>query len=108
LVRGESLPSKISIRGAPGGDPQGDALGSIYRLLRSDIFAPVTKRLIEIDDAKLAAAQKELGAPTIKMTVDKALDEVLALVARRRALMAEQSVDISELADEQKRRSAWG
>ena len=45
----------------------------------------MTKRLIDVDDAKLAAVRDLLGTTTLKATVDGAFDEVLALVARRRA-----------------------
>ena len=45
----------------------------------------VTKRLIEVDDDKLAQACALLGTSTLKATVDAALDELLALDRRRRA-----------------------
>ena len=67
----------------------------------------MTKRLVDIDDAKLAAVRAELGTATMKETVDVALTEVLALVARRRSLLAERSVDQSLLADPDARRAAW-
>jgi len=68
----------------------------------------VTKRLIDVDDAKLAAVQAELGASTMKATIDQALDEILALVARRQALLADRGIDVSALANHEARRSAWG
>jgi Arc/MetJ family transcription regulator len=71
-------------------------------------LASVAKRLIDVDDDKLAAVQTELGTKTIKATVDGALDEVLALAARRRALLAEHGVDTSSGADRDARRAAWG
>lgn len=37
----------------------------------------MTKRLIEIDDHLLAAAQTALGAPTYKETVQRALERVV-------------------------------
>lgn len=64
--------------------------------------------MIDIDDEKLAAVQAVFGAPTLKATVDLAFDEILALVARRRALLTEQGIDVSALADSDARRSAWG
>lgn len=67
----------------------------------------VTKRLVDIDDAKLAAVQAELGTSTMKETVDVALSEVLALAARRRALLAERGADAALLADTATRRAAW-
>ena len=45
----------------------------------------MTKRLIEVDDDKLAQARALLGTSTLKATVDAALDELLALDRRRRA-----------------------
>jgi Arc/MetJ family transcription regulator len=68
----------------------------------------MTKRLIDVDDAKLAAVQSLLGASTMKATVDAAFDEVLALDARRRALLIERGVDTSGMADGAARRAAWG
>jgi Arc/MetJ family transcription regulator len=68
----------------------------------------VTKRLIDVDDDKLAQVQSELGTETMKATVDAAFDEVLALVARRRALLAERGAGAAELADRKARGSAWG
>jgi Arc/MetJ family transcription regulator len=66
----------------------------------------VTKRLIDVDDAKLDAVRAVLGTGTLKATVDSALDEVLALAARRRALLAETGEAV--LADPEARRAAWG
>ncbi len=67
----------------------------------------MTKRLVDIDDAKLAAVQAELGTSTMKDTVNAALTEVLALIARRRALLADRGADPSLLADADARRAAW-
>lgn len=67
----------------------------------------MTKRLVDVDDAKLAAVRTELGTSTMKETVDVALSAVLALAARRRALLAERGVDLSSLADPDARRAAW-
>ena len=44
------------------------------------------KTSLVIDRAKLAEARKILGTHTIAATVDAALDEVIALAARRRLL----------------------
>ncbi len=68
----------------------------------------MTKRLIDVDDEKLDAVKTLLGTATLKATVNAALDEVLALDQRRRALLAERGVDLSELADADARRAAWG
>lgn len=68
----------------------------------------MTKRLIDVDDAKLAAVRDLLGTTTLKATVDGAFDEVLALVARRRALLAERGAVPPELAEPGARQAAWG
>ncbi len=67
----------------------------------------MTKRLIEVDDEKLDAVRELLGTRTLKATVAAALDEVLALDRRRRALLAERGVDVEALADPAKRQAAW-
>jgi Arc/MetJ family transcription regulator len=68
----------------------------------------VTKRLIEVDDAKLDAVRALLGTRTLKATVDEAFDEVLALDQRRQGLLAERGVDADLLTDPASRRDAWG
>jgi len=68
----------------------------------------VTKRLIDVNEQKLEAVRALLGTQTLKGTVDSAFDEVLALAARRRALLEEHGVDASLLADPDARRAAWG
>jgi len=68
----------------------------------------MTKRLIDVDDEKLDAVRQLLRTRTLKATVDAALDEVLALDRRRRALLAERGVDAEALADPAKRQAAWG
>jgi Arc/MetJ family transcription regulator len=68
----------------------------------------VTKRLIDVDDNKLDAVRTLLGTKSLKATVDAALNEVLALDQRRRALLAERGVDLAKLADPAARDAAWG
>lgn len=68
----------------------------------------MTKRLIDVDDAKLDAVRDLLGTRTLKATVNEAFDEVLALDARRRALLADRGADMSMLADPEARKAAWG
>ena len=68
----------------------------------------MTKRLIDVDDDKLGAVKTLLGTGTLKATVNAALDEVLALDQRRRALLADRGVDVTDLADPEARRAAWG
>lgn len=67
----------------------------------------MTKRLIEVDDDKLDEVRALLGTRTLKATVAAALDEVLALDRRRRALLAERGVAATEMADPQARQAAW-
>lgn len=66
----------------------------------------VTKRLIEVDDEKLAQVRNLLGTTTLRSTVDAALEEVLALDRRRRALLAERGHE-DPLADPDRRQAAW-
>lgn len=68
----------------------------------------MTKRLIDVDDAKLGAVRDLLGTKTLKATVDTAFDEVLALEERRRMLLLERGVDVAEFADPEERQAAWG
>ena len=60
----------------------------------------MTKRLIDVDDAKLNDVRALLGTATAKATVNTALDEVLALAARRQELLDKHVLAGSEeLAD---------
>jgi len=61
-----------------------------------------------VDDAKLDTVRELLGTRTLKATVNEAFDEVLALDARRRALLSDRGADISLLADPETRDAAWG
>jgi Arc/MetJ family transcription regulator len=86
----------------------GPAPGGISKRRHADILLVVTKRLIDVDDEKLQAVQALLDTATLKATVNAALDEVLALHARRQALLAERGVDLAALAGTKARRAAWG
>ena len=46
----------------------------------------MSKTTLEVDDAKVEAAKEVLGTRTLKDTVDKALDGVLAVATRRRVI----------------------
>ena len=75
----------------------------------NEISSPsVTKRLIEVDDEKLDTVRSLLGTHTLKATVDGALDEVIALDRRRRALLAERGIEVDATAGSDARRAAWG
>ena len=68
----------------------------------------MTKKLIDVDEDKLNEVRSLLGVTTAKATVNGALDEVIALAARRRALLDDATVAGSaDLADDEKRRAAW-
>ena len=110
-------------------DPVRGSRSSIRRLLPSsrnayagpgptaaqDIHAPkenilpsMTKRLVDVDDNKLEEVRILLGTTTMKATVNGALEEVLALAARRRTLLdGDAAVGSSDLAQEEERRAAW-
>jgi Arc/MetJ family transcription regulator len=68
----------------------------------------MTKRLIEVDDDKLAAVRELLGSKTLRATVDGAFDEVLALAERRHSLLEARGADVTALRDPDDRRAAWG
>jgi Arc/MetJ family transcription regulator len=73
-----------------------------------DILGGMTKRLIDVDDEQLEAVRALLGTRTLKATVEEAFSEVLALAARRDALLAERQVGTGDLSDPDARRAAWG
>jgi Arc/MetJ family transcription regulator len=62
--------------------------------------------MIDVDDDKLARVRTLLGTTTLKSTVDAALDEVLALDQRRKALLAEHGHE-DLLANPDRRQAAW-
>jgi Arc/MetJ family transcription regulator len=67
----------------------------------------VTKRLVDVDDDKLEQVRALLGTSTTKATVNGALEEVLALDARRQALIDEAVAGSADLAQSDQRRAAW-
>jgi Arc/MetJ family transcription regulator len=67
----------------------------------------MTKTLIDVDDAQLAAAQKVLKTETKKDTINAALRQVTALAARRRDLQRLTSGGLPDLADDEVMRAAW-
>jgi Arc/MetJ family transcription regulator len=63
---------------------------------------------VDVDDAKLDEVRTLLGTSTVKATVNGALDEVLALAARRQALLNPDAVaGRDDLAHDDERRAAW-
>lgn len=71
----------------------------------------MTKRLIDIDDALLAAAQEAAGQDSIKGTVTEALDRLVAQQRRReehlRASWADLGEVLADLQDDEVMREAW-
>ena len=64
---------------------------------------------VEVDSAKVASAASLLGSATPEETMDRALDEVIALVHRRRGLLELAAMAGSdEFADGDRRRDSWG
>ena len=62
---------------------------------------------IEIDEKKLARARRVLGTKGIKDTLEKALDEVLAMELRKNAVDRLIRLEGSDLADGEVMRDAW-
>jgi hypothetical protein len=62
------------------------------------------KTTLLIDDAKVRRAREILGTHGIKDTIDRALDEVLALQARRRELERLKKLTRNDL---EAMRKAW-
>jgi hypothetical protein len=65
------------------------------------------KTTLLIDDAKLRRVRKVLGTKGIKDTIDRALDEVLALDARRRFVQKLRTMKGLDLADAKVMAGAW-
>jgi hemoglobin len=67
----------------------------------------VHKTTLVIDQAKLRRVRKVLGTKGIRDTVDRALDEVLALEARRRLVEKLRTMDGLDLDDAKVMAGAW-
>lgn len=67
----------------------------------------MTKRLIELDDALLDAAQRELGTSGVSETVRTALRQAAAAAARARQLEWLGGGGLGELADAEARAAVW-
>ncbi|HVF06223.1 MAG TPA: type II toxin-antitoxin system VapB family antitoxin [Frankiaceae bacterium] len=67
----------------------------------------MTKTLIDVDDSRLAEAERVLGTKTKKDTVNAALAEVIALAARRRDLARLAANGLPDLADPAVTAAAW-
>lgn len=67
----------------------------------------MTKRLVDLDDADVAAAREALGTKTLKDTVTKALKEASASAARRREVERLVGGSMKALADKDERARVW-
>jgi Arc/MetJ family transcription regulator len=67
----------------------------------------MTKRLVDLDDADVAAAREALGTKTLKDTVTKALIEATAAAARRREVERLVGGSMKAMADKEQRAHAW-
>ena len=65
------------------------------------------KTTLVLDQSKLARVRKELGTRGIRDTVDRALDEVLALAARRKLLERLKSMKGLDLKKSAVMAEAW-
>jgi Arc/MetJ family transcription regulator len=74
---------------------------------RLDVVDAVTKRLIDIDDALLQAAQRELRTSGISDTVRLVLEHVVAARARAREVERLLAGQMSEMATKEAREQAW-
>lgn len=62
---------------------------------------------IEIDEKKLSRARRILGTKGIKDTLEKALDEVLAMEVRKKAVARLIALEGTDLADPDVMDGAW-
>lgn len=65
------------------------------------------KRLIDLDDDLLEAAQRELGTTGVSATVRAALQHAAAASARARQVEWLTSGDLGEMADSERRGQVW-
>lgn len=80
---------------------------SLYIAGRRRYTGAVTKRLVDIDDELLREAGTILGARTMRETVNRALEGVVAAERRRRLIDRLESGDGIDLADESIMNDAW-
>jgi Arc/MetJ family transcription regulator len=69
--------------------------------------AAATKRLIDLDDELLAAAQRELRTTGVSDTVRSALQQVAAQSARARQIEWLEQGGLESMADSEERREVW-
>ena len=84
--------------------------GRIYSMQQQYIFAgkaPVPKRLIDLDDDLLAAAQRELSTTGVSDTVRIALQQAAAKSARARQIEWLEQGGLESMADPNQRGEVW-
>ena len=67
----------------------------------------MSKTTVDVNDEKVEAAREILGTRTFGDTIDRALDSVLALAARRRLIERLERMEGLELNDPEVMASAW-
>lgn len=67
----------------------------------------MSKTTVDVNEEKVEAAKAVLGTRTLRDTIDRALDSVLALAARRRLIERLERMDGLELDDPEVMASAW-
>jgi len=67
----------------------------------------MSKTTVELDETKVSAVREVLGTRTLKDTIDRAFDTVLANVASERLIRRLQQMDGLELNDPTVMESAW-
>ena len=70
-------------------------------------YSIMHRTTLVIDPRKLAKARRLLGTKGIKDTVERALDEVIAYEARRKAVERMRAMDGLELDDPEVMAAAW-
>jgi Arc/MetJ family transcription regulator len=80
-----------------------------YILAESTVYGrcDVTKRLIDLDDELLAAAQRELHTSGVSDTVRAALQHAATATARARQVQWLADGGLAELAGEERRAAVW-
>jgi Arc/MetJ family transcription regulator len=87
--------------------PTGEARVYTQSIFRIYEGGEMTKRLIDLDDDLLAAAQKELKTSGVSDTVRIALQQAAAASARARQIAWLKSGGMREMTDPGKRGDAW-
>ena len=70
-------------------------------------IAPVTKRLIDLDDELLASAQRELNTTGVSDTVRAALQQAASAAARARQVTWLREGGLETMADSAQRADVW-